>query len=410
MKTANIEWRVIFTIKVNLTVHEEITKMTILGIDEFSKSASKFKGKNIAILTNASGVNTKLKNDLDLLLEMNLNVVKLFGPEHGIWGVAEDGRNVSHTIEPNYNLPVFSLYGETNRPTDEMLKDVDVLVYDIQDVGLRFYTYIYTLVYAMEECGKKGIKVVILDRPNPLSGKVEGPVISKKFESFVGGYGLTLRYGLTVGELALYFNERYDMNVDLEIVRMKNWKRWMYFDDTHQLWNTPSPNLPSLEHSILYAGMCLLEGINVSVGRGTVHPFKYIGAPWMDSKSLKKEMEKKEHPGVAFRERFFSPLTSKYKGELCKGLEFFVLDKNEIKPIELALELILTIKELHPNEFKWDKSYHNANGSYHFDLLIGSEKYRKMIDREKSVNEISATWKEEVEEFKEISKEFYIYD
>ncbi len=380
-----------------------------LGIDSFLKNATRLKGKRIALLTNASGVNSTLEPDVDLLIEKGLNIVKMFGPEHGIWGAAEDGKSVSHGVDPLHHIPVFSLYGEINRPTDEMLKDVDVVIYDIQDVGLRFYTYIYTLAYMMEECGKRGIKVIVLDRPNPLSGKVEGPVIESGMESFVGGYGLALRYGLTVGELSVYFNERYNMKVDLEVVKLQTWQRWMYFDDTGLLWSTPSPNLPSLEHTVLYTGMCLLEGVNVSVGRGTVHPFKFVGAPWIDSKKLKKEMENIPHTGVAFRERDFIPLISKYKGELCHGLEFFVLDKREAKPLSLTLYLISLVKKLHPQKFEWDVSYHNAKGRYHFDLLIGSEKYRALIDEGKDVKDISNMWEEELNEFRKISKDFYLY-
>jgi uncharacterized protein YbbC (DUF1343 family) len=381
-----------------------------LGIDEFLKNASKFKGKNIALLTNASGINVDLKNDLDLLNEYGLNVVKIFGPEHGIWGAVADGESVSNAVEPRYHIPIFSLYGETQRPTEEMLKDVEVVIYDIQDVGLRFYTYIYTLAYMMEECGKRGIKVVVLDRPNPLSGKVEGPLIENELESFVGGYGLALRYGLTIGELSVYFNERYHMNVELEVIKMEGWKRWMYFDDTNLLWPTPSPNLPSLEHTLLYVGMCLLEGVNLSVGRGTVHPFKYIGAPWINSEELKKEMEKVPHPGVTFRERDFIPLTSKYKNELCHGLEFFVLDKKEIKSLRLALELISLLKKLYPDRFEWDISYHNAQGRYHFDFLMGSAKYRKWIEEGKDVKDMFATWEEDSRAFMELSKKFYLYE
>ncbi len=380
-----------------------------LGIDSFLKNANRLKGKRIALLTNASGVNSTLEPDVDLLIEKGLNIVKMFGPEHGIWGAVEDGKSVSHGVDPIHHIPVFSLYGETNRPTDEMLKNVDVVIYDIQDVGLRFYTYIYTLAYMMEECEKRGIKVIVLDRPNPLSGKVEGPIIESGMESFVGGYGLALRYGLTVGELSVYFNERYNMKVDLEVVKLQGWHRWMYFGDTGLLWSTPSPNLPSLEHTVLYTGMCLLEGVNVSVGRGTVHPFKFVGAPWIDSKKLKKEMENIPHMGIAFRERDFIPLTSKYKGELCHGLEFFVLDEKEAKPLILTLYLISLVKKLYPQKFEWDVSYHNAKGRYHFDLLIGSEKYRVLIDEGKDVKDISNMWEEELNEFRKISKDFYLY-
>ncbi len=372
-----------------------------IGIENFVQNVK--IQKHFALLTNPTGISSDLKADLDLLVENNVNVVKLFGPEHGISGAEADGIKVENEVEPRYKIPIYSLYGSHLRPTDEMLDRVDAVIYDIQDVGLRFYTYIYTLAYMMEECGKRGIKVIVLDRPNPLSAKIEGPVIKKKFESFVGGYGLPLRYGLTIGELATYYNDFFKMNVDLEVVKMEGWSS-MYYDETGLLWNTPSPNLPSLEHTILYEGFCLLEGINVSVGRGTVHPFKYIGAPWMDDR-IYEEMQKIPHPGIEFRKRAFIPLTSKYKDERCNGLEFFVTDRNKIRPIEFALNFIRIIKNTYPQKFEWEI----ANGKYHFDLLIGDAKYREGIDEGQSGEDLSKLWIDEVREFKRIASKYFIY-
>ena len=379
------------------------------GIDNLLEDTSWLNGKRIALLTNSSGVNEELRSDLDLLMEKGIRVIKLFGPEHGFWGAEADTVSVSNEIEPGYRIPIFSLFGTTTKPVPEMLNGIDIVIYDIQDVGLRFYTYIYSLAYTMEECGKREIKVIVLDRPNPLSGKVEGPVIEKKFESFVGGYGLALRYGLTAGELALYYNKRFKMNVDLEVVKMKGWKRWMYYDDTNLLWNNPSPNIPSFEHLLLYPGFCLIEGTNVSEGRGTVHPFKYIGAPWIDSHSLFNEMQRVPHPGISFRERSFIPLTSKHANKLCRGLEFFVENRETMRPIELALDLISTIKRLYPEEFEWDTSSHRASGRYHFDLLMGNDKYRLAIDEGKGGEELSKIWTEEMKEFEERVREFWLY-
>ncbi len=373
-----------------------------IGIDNLDFEA--IAGKKVGLLTNSSGISSNLEDDLDLLMSKGIRVVKIFGPEHGIHGAMADGAKVTNEVDPIYKIPIYSLYGENLRPTKEMLDDIDILIYDIQDVGLRFYTYIYTLAYTMEACGKHGIKVMVLDRPNPLSGKIEGPIIKKEFESFVGGYGLPLRYGLTVGELAMYYNDLFGMNVDLAVIKMSGWKRYMYYDQTKLLWNTPSPNLPSLDHTILYEGFCLLEGINVSVGRGTVHPFKYIGSPWIDNK-IYDEMKKMPHDGVEFRKRSFVPLTSKYKDKMCKGLEFFVTDKDKIKPIELTLNLILALKRLYPNDFEWEIS----NGRYHFDLLIGDERYREGIEKGQSGEALSNLWYDEVREFEKIVSKYFIY-
>ena len=374
------------------------------GIDTLVSNMKMIRGKRAALLTNATGISGDLKMDLDLLIENGVNVVKIFSPEHGVWGAAADGAMLEDEIEPKCKIPVHSLYGENLRPTDEMLDGIDLMIYDIQDVGLRFYTYIYTLAYMMEACGRDGIKVIILDRPNPISGKIDGPIVKKTFESFVCGYGLPLRYGLTVGELAMYYNETFKMNVDLEIMKMEKWNRSMYYDETGLFWSTPSPNLPSLEHTILYEGLCLLEGINVSVGRGTVHPFKYIGAPWIND-MIYDEMKKIAHPGVEFRKRVFMPLTSKYKDEICEGLEFFVTDRQRIKPVELTLDLIFTLERLYPNYFEWELS----NGKYHFDLLIGDNMYREGIDKGKNGDELSEFWHEESRRFEDFASKFFIY-
>lgn len=371
-------------------------KTVKLGLDVFlEKFADRYKNLRIGLITNATGINSELKRNVDLFMEKGLKLIKLFGPEHGIFTAAADGAKVQDSIEPRYGIIVHSLYGERLRPTEEMLSGLDVLVYDIQDVGLRFYTYIYTMAYCMEECGKNKIKFVVLDRPNPLSKKVDGPTIEKDFESFVGGYELALRYGLTIGELAHYLNEEFDMNAELETIKMESYDPSSYFDETGLLWNTPSPNLPSLEHTILYAGFCLLEGVNVSVGRGTTHPFKFIGAPWIDSEKLYRELKKFNHEGVAFRERFFVPFAFKLSNQVCQGLEFFVTDKRKIKPLHLAIDLIACLKRLHPESFRWDSYVHDETERYYFDLLIGSDFYRKAIDEGATSKDFDRIWNEE---------------
>ncbi|HEY8542336.1 MAG TPA: DUF1343 domain-containing protein, partial [Pseudothermotoga sp.] len=347
------------------------------GLDVFfDEYVLQFKNANIGLVTNSTGINCQLRMNIDLFLEKGLKVIKLFGPEHGVFGAAPDGMKVTDFIDPRYKIPVYSLYGDNLRPTKEMLEGIDVMIYDIQDVGLRFYTYIYTMAYCMEECAKYGIKFVVLDRPNPLCAEiVEGPTIKKDFESFVGGYGLALRYGLTIGELALYLNNEYNMGVNLTVIPMRNYKRSFFYDETELLWNTPSPNLPSLEHTILYIGMCLFEGVNVSVGRGTVHPFKYIGAPWIDSKKLYEELKKFNHQGVTFRERIFVPVAFKLQNQVCNGLEFFVTDKKKIKPLDLAIDVIATLRKIHSESFQWNDYFHDQSPRYYFDLLTGSDYY-----------------------------------
>ncbi len=384
--------------------------MIKLGIDRISQVADRYRGLNAGLLTNATGIDSSLDMTVDTLIKNGINLRKLFGPEHGIWGVVSDGVRIGHDVHPVYGIPIYSLFGDTERPTEEMLSDLDVVFYDIQDMGLRFYTYIYSLAYMMEECGKRGIKMVVFDRPNPLSGKVEGPIIKdKRFVSFVGGYNLSLRYGLTVGELALYYNERFDMGVGLDIVKMEGWDHSMYYDDTGLFWNTPSPAIPTFEHGLLYAGMCLFEGTNISHGRGTSHPFKYIGAPWIDERTLLKEMRSHNHKGVLMRERKFIPYAHSYKGEVCNGVELFVEDKHEIDPLMVALDLIITIRGMYPDKFRWDTAYHEAKGRHHFDLLMGTDKIRGMIEKGMKAKEIKESWEDDQKEFKKIAKEYRIY-
>ncbi len=385
--------------------------MIKLGIDRIPEVIDDYKDLNAGLLTNATGINSNLDMTVDILMKNGVRLKKLFGPEHGLWGVVADGVRIKDEVHPIYNIPIYSLYGETERPTEEMLSDLDVVFYDIQDMGLRFYTYIYSLAYMMEECGKRGIKIVVFDRPNPLSGKVEGPVIKdNKFTSFVGGYNLALRYGLTVGELALYYNDRFKMGVTLDIIKMEGWNHSLYYDDTGLFWNTPSPSIPTFEHGLLYTGLCLLEGTNISQGRGTSHPFKYLGAPWTDSLKLTKEIKSHSHKGIAIRERKFVPYASRYKGEVCNGIELFVEDKVLINPLKVALDIIITIKKMHPKDFKWDTAYHEAKGRHHFDLLVGGDGIRRMVEKGMDAQDIVDFWEKEEEEFAQMVKEYWIYE
>ena len=379
------------------------------GIEKILDNKTKYAKMNLGLLTNSSGVTSKLEINLEKLLKSGFKIKKLFGPEHGIWGAVADGEKVKDSVDPRYNLPVYSLYGAHLKPTQEMLEGLDAVIYDIQDVGLRYYTYIYTLGYLMEACAEKCIKIIVLDRPNPLGGKVEGPVVRKGFESFVGGYALSVRYGLTIGELAHYLNNEFNIGVDLEIVEMDNWRRKLYYDETGLLWPTPSPNLPDLEHTILYTGLCLLEGVNVSVGRGTVHPFKYIGAPWIDSKELLKRLEKFPHEGIEMRERSFIPFSAKYMNELCYGLEFYVTDREKANPLKLSLNLIHVLITLHPDHFEWDHVYHDAKGLNHFDRLIGNSEYKVLLQKGVTGEEIAELWKEEEKSFMEIAQKYHLY-
>jgi uncharacterized protein YbbC (DUF1343 family) len=270
------------------------------------------KGKRVGLITNPTGVDRSLKSIVDTFYHnKNIHLTALFGPEHGVRGSEDAGAYVPFYIDKKTHIPVYSLYGETKKPTPEMLKNVDVLVFDIQDVGTRFYTYIYTMAYAMQAAKENHIPFIVLDRPNPLGGtKVEGPVLDPKYSSFVGMYPIALRHGMTVGELAKYFNNEFNIGADLTVVKMKGWKRNEYYDETPLQWVMPSPNMPTLDTALVYPGAALFEGTNVSEGRGTTRPFELIGAPYIDGDVLAQKLNELKLPGVVFRSANFTPTTS----------------------------------------------------------------------------------------------------
>src|SRR5699024_1098375 len=265
------------------------------------------KEKNVGLITNPTGVDQELNHIVDLLYnDPEINLVALYGPEHGVRGDAQAGSYVEFYIDETTGLPVYSLYVKTKKPTPEMLEDIDVLLCDIQDVVARFYTYIYTMAYAMESAQENGIEIVILDRPNPLGGlTVEGPVLEKGYETFVGLYPIPTRHGMTVGELAYYFNEEFEINADLTVIPMKNWKRSMFYKDTNLEFILPSPNMPTEETVQVYPGLAIFEGTNMSEGRGTTKPFELIGAPFVNSTELATELNKLNLSGVRFRAASF---------------------------------------------------------------------------------------------------------
>lgn len=378
---------------------------TLCGLDVLREEEfSILKGKKVGLITNYSGISSDLKPNIELMRSSGIKVEKIFAPEHGFFG-ASDGLEIRDSIHPKYGIKIVSLYGDKKAPTREDLEDIDVLVYDIQDVGLRFYTFIYTLAYSLESASRYGLPYIVLDRPNPISGEVIiGPRIREDLSSFVGGYRLPIRYGLTIGELALYFKEFKGLNLDLKIVKMKNWTRDKYYPDTGLLWNVPSPNLPTFSSVLCYTGMCFIEATNISEGRGTTKPFEYIGAPWMDEDIVYEELKKEAFPDIAFRKRYFIPEFSKYKGEVCRGLEFFPLSYSA-DFIKVALSFISIVARRFPNHF----SFRRYNEVSRIDLLIGDKETEKEIMEGRSWREIYERWKEEEQEFKAFVKDLLLY-
>ncbi|MBZ9687074.1 DUF1343 domain-containing protein [Clostridium estertheticum] len=343
------------------------------GIDNLEKYAEIFKGKRLGLITGPTGVNKKLVSTIDILHE-KYNLVALYSPEHGVRGDIQAGVKVDDYVDPSTGIPVYSLYGDKKKITKEMLSNIDLLVFDIQDVGVRFYTYLYTLTYAMESCNENGKPIVVLDRINPLGGNiVQGNMLELGFESFVGKYPIPTRYGLTIGEFALYINSKFEINADLTVVPCTGWSRDLYYDQTDLVWVQPSPNIPTIDSAFIYSGTCIFEGTNLSEGRGTTKPFEIIGAPWLNNKKLIEIMNLKNYQGVMFREVYFTPTFSKHVNILCSGIQIHVTDRDKFNPFKLSLDILLEIKAMHNREFDYILPY--ASGAQPFiNLITGSDK------------------------------------
>ncbi|GGC94363.1 hypothetical protein GCM10007216_26370 [Thalassobacillus devorans] len=367
------------------------------------------EGKKVGLITNPTGVDQELNSIVDLLHNgEDVNLTALYGPEHGVRGSAQAGEYVEYYIDEKTGLPVYSLYGETRKPTPDMLEDIDVLLFDIQDVGTRFYTYIYTMAYAMEAAQENDIPFIVLDRPNPISGsKVEGPVLEMEYKSFVGNYPIPLRHGMTVGELAKYFNEEHEIGADLTVVEMDGWKRHMYYDKTPLEFVAPSPNMPTLDTALVYPGAAWIEGTNVSEGRGTTQPFELIGAPFIDSTDLAAAMNDLELPGVTFRAASFTPTFSKHARSLSHGVQIHVTNKKIFQPVETGLALVKTIHDMYPEDFAFRAE--NSAGISFFDNLVGNGWIREAIEDGQSIDSIKAQWQDELEDFKDIRDNYLIY-
>ncbi|WP_080848599.1 exo-beta-N-acetylmuramidase NamZ family protein [Cytobacillus gottheilii] len=381
-----------------------------LGVEVLlDKEKDLIKGKKVGLITNPTGVDQSLNSIVDVLHEdPETDLVALYGPEHGVRGSAQAGEYVEYYIDEKTGLPVYSLYGATRKPTPEMLEGIDVLLFDIQDVGTRFYTYIYTMAYAMEAAKEKGIPFVVLDRPNPLGGlKVEGPVLDMKYSSFIGNYAIPLRHGMTVGELAKLFNEEFEIGADLHVVEMKGWKRSMYYSDTPLEFVMPSPNMPTLDTALAYPGGALIEGTNISEGRGTTKPFELIGAPFINGDELAKSLNGKKLPGVTFRAASFTPTFSKHAGTLSHGVQIHITDSDDFKPVEAGLHIVKTIHDLYPDQFEFRAE--NSSGISFFDQLMGNGWIREDIESGKTVDEMKNKWEDELRSFLKVRKQFLLY-
>lgn len=378
------------------------------GLEVFlQEGLPQLAGKRVGLVTNYSGVDHRLHTTVDLLAaDKRIRLCALFGPEHGIRGDAQAGVEVAGSVDQRTGLPVYSLYGKTHRPTAEMLQGLDALIYDIQDAGVRYYTYLATLAYAQKAAAAAGLTFVVFDRPNPLSGsQSEGNILDPAFTSLVGIHPLPIRHGLTFGELARLFAAERDCPPPL-VVPMRNWQRARWFDETDLPWIYPSPNLPTLDSVTLYPGTCLLEGTSLSEGRGTTRPFELVGAPWLDPFALRDELEQLNLPGVAFRPAYFVPTFSKHVQTLCHGVQIHITDRQSLRPVELGLHLLAIMRRLQPDEFKWITS---SDGHYFVDRLFGSDQLRKSLDTDTDVAELIATWPAGLATFEERRRPHLLY-
>lgn len=381
-----------------------------LGIDVLVQDElEQLEGKRIGIVTNPTGVDQSLISIVDVLGQKeNVNVTALFGPEHGVRGDAQAGEYVDYYVDEQSGLPVYSLYGETREPTEEMLEDVDVLIFDIQDAGSRFYTYIYTMANLLEAGAAYDKEIIVLDRPNPIGGKeVGGPIMDEDYTSFVGDYGLPTRHGMTIGELAGYFNEEYDIGADLTVIEMNHYERSDYFEQTGLQWVMPSPNMPSEQTAVVYPGTTLLEGTNVSEGRGTAKPFELLGAPYINSAELASTLNELQLPGVIFRPASFTPTFSKHEGELSHGVEVHVTDRSAYEPVAAGVHIVKTIHDLYPEDFAFLEE--DADGISFFDRLAGSGELRHSIEKGDSVEQMEKQWEKDRKAFEDVRRNYLLY-
>ena len=384
-------------------------KTVRLGCERlFDDAAHLIDGRRVGLITNHSGVDHKLVATADRLHAYpHSQLVALFGPEHGIRGAAQDGEKVGTFRDPQTGVAAYSLYGHTRQPDAQMLEGIDLMLFDIQDVGVRFYTYLYTMSMSMEACGQRGIPFAVLDRPNPIGGHIcNGNVLDPKFASFVGRYPIPIRYGLTIGELAQLFNEAFSLGVELHVVKMQNWQRNQYWNDTGLPWVPPSPNMPTLNTAIVYPGTCFFEGTNISEGRGTARPFEQFGAPFIDGHRIADELNEMQLPGTMFRPVYFQPSASKHAGSICQGVQLHVTQHEAFDPLRTGFAALIALRKQGGKDFAWRTP---AGGIHNFDRLAGCSDLRQTIDSGCDVDALLNAWQNDLVEFEALRQRHMLY-
>lgn len=386
--------------------------MVLSGLDVLiEKDFDVLEGSSVGLLVNQASVDRTLVHAIKRFsMAKGFKLKALFGPQHGIDGHTQDNMIEWEGYEDEkLSVPVYSLYGDTRIPSDEMLEGIDTIVIDLPDVGARYYTFLWTSLFMLEKCCEKGIRVVVLDRPNPINGiSIEGPSIEKGYESFVGLYPIPMRHGMTIGELLTMMYLEKGLKGKLIVVTMKNWKRSMWFDETGLPWVMPSPNMPTFDTSIVYPGMCLIEGTQISEGRGTTRPFELFGAPYMDSSVLERDLQ--GIPGLFFRPASFQPSFQKHAGKICYGGQLHVTDRNAFESVLITLRILESALRNNRDEFKWkNPPYEYEYEKLPIDILFGSDTIRKALEAGEKADDIRRSWSKGENEFRKRRQDFLLY-
>jgi uncharacterized protein YbbC (DUF1343 family) len=388
------------------------TRTVRLGIDILLDS-NRLRGKRVGVVSNHASVDARFRHVVDRVASADgVTLGAIFGPQHGFRSDVQDNMiETPHAQDAMRLVPLYSLYSETREPTAEMLKDVDVLVVDLQDIGARIYTYIYTMANCLRAGKRHGVPVIVCDRPNPIGGEdVEGAPLVPGFESFVGQFPIPMRHGMTIGELARLFNDAFGIGANLEVVRMEGWTRGAYWDATGLPWVMPSPNIPTLDSAVVYPGTVLFEGTMLSEGRGTTRPFELLGAPWIDAERFAASMNALGLPGVFCRPAVFEPTFQKHAKEPCGGCQLHVLDRDAFRPVLTGVALIDMFRRQNPAKFAWRQPpYEYEHDKMPFDILSGSDELRRHIEAEAPLAEIAESWREDERTFQRQRARFLLY-
>ncbi len=393
---------------------ERAVQSVQLGVEKLLEGQSdSIRGARIGLVCNQASVDHRYIHIADLFNEHpEIDLKALFGPQHGIRGDVQDNMiETDHATDQVTGLPVYSLYSETREPTERMLENIDVLVFDMQDVGCRIYTFVYTLANCMRAAAKYGKRVVVCDRPNPITGEfVAGNVLEPEFASFVGQFPIPTRHGMTVGELANLFNQHFGIGADIEVVPMTGWRRELWHDETDAPWVLPSPNMPTLDSATVFPGAVHFEGTQMSEGRGTTRPFELIGAPYVKPEEYAAALNSIGFEGVYFRSCGFQPTFQKHAGKGCGGVQIHVTNRQVFEPVSVGIAMVKAAYDLYTKDFRWkEPPYEYVYDQNPFDVISGTDSIRKAIEQGSSLEQISASWSDGLEDFKVLRNQFLLY-